>query len=104
MSSNIDLDNLSITELGSLKSTIDSAIENKRHTELLEVRRKLEELIDDSPFTLQEVLDAKPMRKPVKPKYRHPDDASMTWTGRGRRPRWVDECIKAGKSLDDLVI
>ncbi len=102
--SNIDLDNLSISELGNLKSTIDSAIENKRQTELLDVRQKLDELIDASPFTLQEVMEAKAMRKPVKPKYRHPEDASMTWTGRGRRPRWVDECINAGTSLDDMTI
>jgi DNA-binding protein H-NS len=102
--SNIDLDNLSITELDRLKNTIDSAIENKRQTELLEVRQKLEELIDSSPFTLQEVLDAKGMRKPVKPKYRNPSDASQTWTGRGRRPRWVDECINSGTSLDDMLI
>lgn len=101
---NIDLDNLSINELDNLKSTIDSTIENKRQTELLEVRRQLEELIDASPFTLQEVLDAKGMRKPVKPKYRNPSDMNQTWTGRGRRPRWVDECIESGVSLDDMLI
>ncbi len=102
--SNIDLDNLSISELDNLKNTIDSAIENKRHSELLNVRQKLDELIDSSPFTLQEVMEAKPMRKPVKPKYRHPDDASMTWTGRGRKPRWVDECLNAGMKMDDMLI
>lgn len=102
--SNIDLDNLSISELDNLKNTINSAIQNKRQTELLEVRRKLDDLIDSSPFTLQEVMEAKAMRKPVKPKYRNPDDESLTWTGRGRRPRWVDERIKAGVSLEDMTI
>jgi len=102
--SNIDLDNLSINELDNLKNTIDSAIENKRQTELLDVRRQLDELIDASPFSLQEVLEAKAMRKPVKPKYRHPDDANQTWTGRGRRPRWVDACLNSGITMEDLTI
>nr|CAA6807326.1 MAG: DNA-binding protein, H-NS family [uncultured Thiotrichaceae bacterium] len=102
--SNIDLDNLSISELDNLKNTINSTIENKRQTELLDVRQQLEELIDASPFSLQEVLDAKAMRKPVKPKYRNPDDVNQTWTGRGRRPRWVDECLNSGITLEDLTI
>ncbi|PIE00792.1 MAG: histone family protein nucleoid-structuring protein H-NS [Thiothrix nivea] len=101
---NIDLDNLSITELDNLKNTIDSTIENKRQTELLEVRQQLDDLIDASPFTLQEVLDAKGMRKPVKPKYRNPNNPTQTWTGRGRRPRWVDECTESGIALDDMLI
>jgi DNA-binding protein H-NS len=34
---------------------------------------------------------------------RYRDAASgKTWSGRGRRPGWVLEALKAGKSLDDL--
>ena len=54
--SNIDLDNLSISELGNLKSTIDSAIENKRQTELLDVRQKLDELISPNMHFEQKYL------------------------------------------------
>ena len=25
----------------------------------------------------------------VEPKYRNPDDASQTWTGRGKPPAWI---------------
>lgn len=34
--------------------------------------------------------------------YRHPDQLSMAWTGRGKPPRWVNEWIQSGKSLDAL--
>ena len=27
-----------------------------------------------------------------------------TWTGRGRKPRWVDDHLKSGGTLDDLLI
>ena len=35
-------------------------------------------------------------------KYSNPDDAALTWTGRGRQPKWVVEALASGKTLDDL--
>jgi hypothetical protein len=35
-------------------------------------------------------------------RYRHPDNASQQWTGRGRQPKWVKEWVEGGKSLDKL--
>lgn len=46
---------------------------------------------------------AKPRGK-VAAKYANPADASMTWTGRGRKPIWVAEALAAGKTLADLSI
>ncbi|MEN3110134.1 H-NS histone family protein [Uliginosibacterium paludis] len=46
---------------------------------------------------------AKPRGK-VAAKYANPADASMTWTGRGRKPIWVADALAAGKSLADLAI
>ena len=43
-------------------------------------------------------------RGTVRPKYCHPDDPSSTWTGRGRKPKWVEKQLDAGKSLEDLLI
>ncbi|MGC8201081.1 H-NS family nucleoid-associated regulatory protein [Aliiroseovarius sp. PTFE2010] len=37
-------------------------------------------------------------------KYRNPDDATQTWTGRGRKPNWIVEALAKGKSLDDFAI
>lgn len=40
----------------------------------------------------------------VAPKYQNPVDASQTWTGRGRQPRWVVDALAAGTTLDSLRI
>jgi len=40
----------------------------------------------------------------VKPKYRNPGDATQTWSGRGKQPRWFAEALAGGKSADDLLI
>src|SRR6266545_7909426 len=38
----------------------------------------------------------------VAPKYRGPN--GETWAGRGARPRWMQEAIKAGAKPDDFLI
>jgi DNA-binding protein H-NS len=43
-------------------------------------------------------------RGSVAPKYRNPKDASQTWTGRGKRPRWFQALIDSGKKEGDLLI
>jgi len=37
------------------------------------------------------------------PKYRDPASGA-TWSGRGRKPRWLEEAIKAGHSADRFLI
>ena len=43
-------------------------------------------------------------RAAAEPKFRHPTDPNLTWSGRGRRPRWLTEALEAGRDLDDLKI
>ena len=35
-------------------------------------------------------------------RYRNPDQPAQAWTGRGKPPRWINEWIQSGKSLDAL--
>ena len=57
-------------------------------------------------FSLAELLDGKKKATASKspPRYRHPEDPTVTWTGRGRKPAWVLEHIEAGKPMEDLEI
>lgn len=43
-------------------------------------------------------------RGKVPPKYRNPDNKAETWTGRGKRPRWVQAWVDSGNSIDDVAI
>jgi len=43
-------------------------------------------------------------RGKVAPKYRNPDNPTETWAGRGLRPRWLADAIKAGKKLEHFAI
>jgi len=42
-------------------------------------------------------------KKPVAPKYRHPE-TSATWTGRGKAPLWIVEAEKNGQPRQQFLI
>lgn len=102
----IDLNELSLAELKKLEKDVAKAIENFSDRERKAALMELDALARERGFTLVDLLknmDAKP-RKSVPPKFANPLDPSETWTGRGRKPRWVVAALDAGKSLDDLLI
>jgi DNA-binding protein H-NS len=43
-------------------------------------------------------------RREVPAKYQNPDNPSDKWSGRGRKPRWVEMAIAHGRSLEELAI
>lgn len=47
---------------------------------------------------------AKGERSPVAPKYANPSNPAVTWTGRGRKPKWVQMLEATGGSLEDALI
>ena len=51
-----------------------------------------------------ESSDTDDRRREVTPKYQNPDNHSEKWSGRGRKPKWVEDKLASGKSLDDLLI
>jgi DNA-binding protein H-NS len=103
--SNVDLSNLSVSELRALKGSIDSFIDDRRQSELLDLCQKIDDLVDASGFTLEEVLQARtPKKRVVLPKYRNPGDSEQTWSGRGRKPGWVVELISSGGDLNACLI
>lgn len=102
----IKLDKLSLEELKSLQKDVAAAIasfEKRRKADALEA---VMAAAKSHGFALDELVGGKvaKARKPAKPKYAHPENSSVTWTGRGRKPKWVVEALASGKSLDDLAI
>ena len=57
-------------------------------------------------YSLAELIgvEVKASRAPAVAKYRHPENAGITWSGRGRKPQWFVKALAAGKSADDLAI
>lgn len=102
----IDLDALSLKELKDLQSQVARAISGYEERKKQEALDALEEKARSLGFSLGELLGSSPARrrKSVKPKYANPANDSETWTGRGRKPRWVEAALKAGRRLEDMLI
>lgn len=72
------------------------------------LRAKISALVKAEGFAIEDVFAGagarRGVRRKVKPKYRNPGDPSQTWTGRGKRPRWYNAALAAGKKEKDLLI
>lgn len=99
-----DISNLSYDELGELIQVATALQLQKKQAEKAELLEAFKAQAKAKGMTLEEIVTGKTSRKPVPAKYRNPDDASQTWTGRGRKPLWVVSALANGASLDSLSI
>jgi DNA-binding protein H-NS len=102
----IDLNSYSLKDLKDLQLKVAKAIATFEDRRKKEALAALEETARDMGFSLSELTGATVGRKrsPAVAKYANPADASDTWSGRGRKPRWFAAALKAGKRPDDMAI
>lgn len=102
----IDLDSLSLKELRDLHAQTARAIANFVDRKKQQAIATLEEQARALGYSLNELVSAAPARKrrPARAKYANPANAAETWTGRGRKPRWVEAALKSGRSLESMLI
>jgi DNA-binding protein H-NS len=108
-STNIDLSKLSIPELQALAQDIETEIVTRRESERQRVLDQMRELAGSIGLSLEEMLGTQErgdrvVKAKVAAKFRHPDDPSLTWSGRGKRPNWVKEWTTSGKAIEDLAV
>jgi len=121
-----DLKNASKSDLEKLAKDVATAIANKSKETLADARKAAEKAAAEFGFSLADLSGGakrgpgrppkgskpgpKPGRKPAKKKaaapakYRNPEDAKQTWSGRGRQPAWYKSGIEAGKKPEDFAI
>ena len=102
----INLNTLSLKELKDLQSQVAKTIAGFEDRKKKEALAELEEKAREMGFSLAELTGAAVTRKraPATAKYANPVDASETWSGRGRKPRWFDAALKSGTKPEDMAI
>jgi len=80
---------MSLKELQKLENSLATAIARRRSEEKMAVKNKLSEIAQQAGFTVSELFGRRGKRGSSIVKYRHPQDPSLTWTGRGRKPNWL---------------
>ena len=106
----IDLSSYSLEELNALVDKAKREIVQKEQNRIHEVRRQIQRMASDLNLSLDEIKRYRGRRKKIfkkqkgEVKFRNPADPAQTWTGRGKRPRWLHEALARGAKLDDFAV
>ena len=105
------LESLDIDELKDLRKTVDRAIANYETRKRQEAISAVEQAAREYGFKLTDLVGNGKAGRGRKSdagtttgaaKYVNPENPEQTWSGRGRRPQWINEALEAGRTLDDL--
>lgn len=106
----LDLDVLSLDELVRFERMVETAIVRREKA----LHQKARQAIEEVAKTWAEeigvragdlILAACPGEVTTGvAKYANPADPTQTWTGRGRRPKWVNDLLAAGGDLEATLI
>jgi DNA-binding protein H-NS len=104
----VDIKNLNHTQLTELIAKAQSRQGELQKEKVTRLREKINAMIKEEGLTFDDVFGVRAPKSrragtTVAAKYRNPTDPEQTWSGRGKRPRWFNEALKAGKKESDLL-
>ena len=109
----LDYNAMSLDELKQIQKGVTKAIATYEDRQRREAAAKLEQTARDLGYSLAELAGsarkgrragAKRVSAPGEAKYADPNDPSQTWSGRGRRTRWMVDAMSRGMKPEDLEI
>ena len=99
----MDLSKLSSSDLRSLQDQVRQELKQREHEEVAKAREQIFAIAQSVGIPLKDLIAIQPrVKAKVAMRFRHPSDASLQWSGRGRQPRWIKEWLAAGHVLDAL--
>ena len=105
----IDIKSLNHSQLNELISRAQSRQHEMKKEKVTKLREKIHALIKAEGYSFDDVFGGGRGKRrssggTVPPKYRNPANPEQTWSGRGKRPRWFNDALKAGKKEKDLLV
>ncbi|QEW21486.1 H-NS histone family protein [Marinibacterium anthonyi] len=101
----IDLSILSLNELKALEKDVSKAIQTFEERRKKAAMAAIEAAAREHGYALSELTAVAPKKKAtLPPKYRHPENSALTWSGRGRKPAWLMQALENGTPEEDLLI
>ena len=100
----VNVDKMSLKDLLELEAKVQKAINTARDRERSEVKQTLAALAEKRGFSVSELFGGRGRGKSSAAKYVNPDNRSETWTGRGRKPRWLTAKLQDGGKMEKYLI
>ena len=103
----VNLKGMSRKDLLKLQKDLEKALRDAMSREKDEARKAAEKVAAEFGFSLAEVTDGmKPGRKGSgtvsPPRYKNPANPEQTWTGKGRKPGWMNDALAKGIPVSDM--
>ena len=96
---------MSLRELQELELKVKKAKLSMQERSRSELRQKLESMAAQAGFKLSDLFGGRGGKgRKVAAKYANPDNPSETWSGRGRKPRWLAARVRAGDRVEKFLI
>jgi DNA-binding protein H-NS len=92
-----ELDRMSLRELQELELKVRKARANVHERSRADIRKKAEALITNAGFKVSDIFGGRGGKGRT-------DDPSETWTGRGRKPRWLNAKLQDGGKIEKYLI
>src|SRR5665647_1344850 len=95
---------MSVDELWNLHGKVNEVLCVKLSSQKVSLEAKLSRL---GRVPIESKAPPIRVRRPypkVFPKYKNPKLPAETWSGRGKRPRWLTKELKGGKQIDEFRI
>lgn len=102
-----NLTNLSDSDLVKLQKEVEEAISSRANDNKKNALEAAKAEAKKHGFSLEDLVGSQKTKKPrtpAAPKYRHPENPEVTWSGRGRRPDWIKDAVEKGRSLEEFAI
>jgi len=103
----VNLKELNLRQLKDHLLAVQDAIVSKEKQAEDDFKAEIVELATKRGIDIDSVLGKKRAKKSsgsVAPKYKHPKDATLTWSGRGKAPKWMQAELSAGKKKEEFLI
>ena len=100
-----ELEKMSLRELQALELKIKKLKAGVEERSRAELRRDLEAKIANAGFKISDIFGGRGGKgRSVPAKHVNPDDPNETWTGRGRKPRWLTAKLQDGAKIEKFLI
>lgn len=105
----VNLGGMSTAELQSLKADIEKELGNR--SAKIQAIEEVKKIAAERGLRLEDILTELGMSSKTKGKrelgpapirFRHPKDATLTWSGRGKRPNWMRDAMEKGMTEDAM--
>ncbi|MGB7502691.1 MAG: H-NS histone family protein [Azonexus sp.] len=104
----MDLSSLTVAQLRDLQQQIPAELKRREAQDKVNILNEVRAFAKARGYALEELVSKEAKVKgatgKVKVKYRHPENAALEWTGRGRQPKWVAEWVAKGGKMESITV